>query len=177
MSPRAHRICVARIGAPHGVRGEVKIWSYTADPLAIADYGPLETEDGSARFELETLRIAKDHLVARLKGVADRDAAAQLTNTDLFVPRDRLPSPQAGDEFYHADLIGDAVVDSGGHELGSVAAIHNFGAGDLIEITPAEGGPTVLIPFTEAAVPLVDIAARRIVVDADAFAAAVAPPS
>jgi 16S rRNA processing protein RimM len=177
VTPRAHRICVARIGAPHGVRGEVKIWSHTADPLSITDYGPLESQDGSARFEIETLRTAKDHLVARLKGVNDRDAAERLTNTDLFVQRERLPSPQADDEFYHADLIGIAVVDAGGHELGNVAAIHNFGAGDLIEITPADGGPTVLVPFTDAAVPVVNIAARRIVVDADAFAAAVSPPS
>jgi 16S rRNA processing protein RimM len=177
VTPGAHRICVARIGAPHGVRGEVKLWSYTADPLAIADYGPLETENGSVRFEIETLRSAKDHLVARLKGIADRDAAERLTNTDLFVQRDRLPPPDANDEFYHADLIGAAVVDANGLERGSVAAIHNFGAGDLIEIAPAGGGATVLLPFSEQAVPIIDIAARRIVVDAGAFAAAASPPS
>jgi 16S rRNA processing protein RimM len=175
VTTRAHRICVARIGAPHGVRGEVKVWPFTAEPLAIADYGPLETEDGSARFEIETLRAAKDHLVARLKGVADRDTAERLTNTDLFVRRDRLPPPDAKDEFYHADLIGAVVVDANGRECGSVAAIHNFGAGDLIEITPIGGGATVLLPFSEAAVPIIDIAARRIVVDAEAFAAAGSP--
>jgi 16S rRNA processing protein RimM len=174
VTSRAQRICVARIGAPHGVRGEVKFWSFTEHPLAVAGYGPLESENGT-RFEIAALRAAKNHLVARLKGVDDRDAAGRLTNTDLFVPRERLPDAEA-DEFYHADLIGLAVTDTAGHEVGSVVAVHNFGAGDLIEIKPAQGGTTVLIPFTEATVPVVDTAARRIVVDAVAFAAAASPP-
>ena len=177
MTPRAQRICVAQIGAPHGVRGEVKLWSYTADPQSVRDYGPLETEDGATHFEIETLRAAKDHLVVRLKGVNDRDAAARLTNTKLFVSRERLPATEADDEFYHADLVGLAVVDTEGNTLGSVAAVHNFGAGDLIDVKPAQGNSTVLLPFTEAAVPVVDIAGKRIVVDAAAFAAASAPPS
>jgi 16S rRNA processing protein RimM len=175
--PRAQRVCVAQIGAPHGVRGEVKLWPFTADPQSVRDYGPLETEDGAARFEIEALRAAKDHLVVRLKGVNDRNAAERLTNTKLFVPRERLPATEADDEFYHADLIGLAVVDTAGNALGSVAALHNFGAGDLVEIKPAQGGATVLLPFTEAAVPEVDIAGRRIVVDAAAFASAAAPAS
>ena len=174
MTPRAQRICVAQIGAPHGVRGEVKLWPFTAEPQAVRDYGPLETEDGAARFEIETLRAAKDHLVARLKGVNDRDAAERLTNTRLFVARDRLPATET-DEFYHADLIGLAVVDAAGTALGSVTAVHNFGAGDLVEVKPAQGNITVLLPFTEAVVPVVDIAGRKIVVDAAAFAAASAP--
>jgi 16S rRNA processing protein RimM len=176
MMPRAQRVCVAQIGAPHGVRGEVKLWPFTADPQAVQDYGPLESEDGAARFEIEALRAAKDHLVVRLKGVTDRNAAERLTNTKLFVPRERLPATEADDEFYHADLIGLAVVDTAGNALGSVAAIHNFGAGDLIEVRPAQGA-TVLLPFTEAAVPEVDIAGQRIVVDAAAFASAAAPAS
>jgi 16S rRNA processing protein RimM len=175
VTPRTQRICVAQIGAPHGVRGEVKLWSYTADPQSVRAYGPLETEDGAVRFEIETLRAAKDHLVVRLKGVDDRDAAARLTNTKLFVARDRLPATAAADEFYHADLIGLAVVDTDGNALGSVGAIHNFGAGDLLEVRPTQGASTVLLPFTEAAVPVVDIAARKVVVDAAAFAAAAAP--
>ena len=85
------RICVAQIGAAHGIRGEVRLWSFTEDPLAVADYGPLESEDGTRRFEIEALRPAKDHFVARLAGVADRDAAEKLTNIELYVPRDRLP--------------------------------------------------------------------------------------
>jgi 16S rRNA processing protein RimM len=177
VTPRAQRICVAQIGAPHGVRGEVKLWPFTAEPESVRDYGPLESEDGARRFEIETLRTAKDHLLVRLKGVNDRDAAERLTNTRLFVPRERLPATEADDEFYHADLIGLAVVDADGNELGSVAALHNFGAGDLIEVKPAQGNATVLLQFTEAAVPVVDLAGRRIVVDAAAFAAASAPSS
>ena len=128
------KICVARIGAAHGVRGEVKLWSFTQDPMAVANYGPLETEDGARRFEIETLRAAKDHLVARLKGIGDRDAAEKLRNLDLFVPRDRLPPIEEDDTYYHADLIGLAAVTPEGVALGTVTAMHNFGAGDLIEI-------------------------------------------
>ncbi|MPZ39116.1 MAG: ribosome maturation factor RimM [Rhizobiales bacterium] len=177
MSPRTQRICVAQIGAPHGVRGEVKLWPFTADPLSVATYGPLESEDRAARFEIETLRTAKDHLVARLKGVNDRDTAVRLTNTKLFVSREKLPETDADDEFYHTDLIGLAVVDTDENTLGSVAAIHNFGAGDLIEVMPTQGGTTVLLPFTEAMVPVVDVAGQRIVVDAAAFTSAAAPAS
>src|SRR5712671_6384377 len=128
------RICVARIGAAHGVRGEVKFWSFTADPAAVAGYGPFET------------------------------AAGRLRNVELFVPRDRLPDTAGTDEFYHADLIGLAVVDAAGGALGTVAAMHNFGAGDLIEVRPAAGRDTVMLPFTQSVVPLVDIAGGRIVV-------------
>jgi 16S rRNA processing protein RimM len=177
VAPRTQRICVAQIGAPHGVRGELKIWSFTAEPLSIVDYGPLETEDGVVQVEIETLRVAKDHLVARLKGINDRDAAARLTNTKLFVARARLPATTEQDEFYHADLIGLAVIDAQGNALGQIAAIHNFGAGDLIEVKPIQSAMTVLLPFTEATVPVVDIAGERIVVDAAAFAAAAAPAS
>ena len=157
------RICVARIGAAHGVRGEVKFWSFTADPAAVAGYGPFETADGRL-VELETLRPAKEFFVARLKGVADRDTAERLRNVELFVPRERLPDTAESDEFYHADLIGLAVVDAAGGALGTVAAMHNFGAGDLIEVRPAAGRDTVMLPFTQSVVPLVDIAGGRIVV-------------
>jgi 16S rRNA processing protein RimM len=169
------RVCVARIGAPHGVRGEVKLFSFTADPLAVRDYGALESEDGATRFEITAMRPAKGHLVAAFAGINDRDAAERLTNVHLYVPRARLPAP-AADEFYHADLIGLAAFDTGGAPLGTVIAIHNFGAGDLVEIAPAQGGTTVMVPFTEAAVPTIDIAGQRIVVDATAFAAA-SPPA
>jgi 16S rRNA processing protein RimM len=160
----ADRIRVARIGAAHGIRGEVKLWSFTEEPLAVTNYGLLETEDGARRFEIEAARPAKDHLVARLKGIADRNAAEALRNTDLFVPRDRLPLIEEDDTFYHADLIGLAAVAQDGAPLGTITAIHNFGAGDLIEIAPAAGGEPLLLPFTEATVPEIDIKARRIVV-------------
>jgi 16S rRNA processing protein RimM len=160
----ADRIRVARIGAAHGIRGEVKLWSFTEDPLAVTKYGPLETEDGARRFEIEAARPAKDHLVARLKGIGDRDAASSLRNIDLFVPRDRLPPIEEADTFYHADLVGLAAVDGDGTVFGTVTAIHNFGAGDLIEIAPAAGGEPLLLPFTEATVPTIDLKAGRVVV-------------
>ena len=156
------RICVAQIGAAHGIRGEVRLRSFTGDPMAIASYGPLESEDGTRRFTIETLRPAKDHFVARLAGIGDRNAAEQLTNLRLYVARDRLP-PAGDGEFYHADLIGLAAVTPDGVTLGTVTAIHNFGAGDVIEIKPASG-EALLVPFTDATVPEIDLAAGRMVV-------------
>jgi 16S rRNA processing protein RimM len=158
------RICLGQIGAAHGVRGEVRLHSFTSEPQAIAAYGSLETDDGRI-FEIESLRPAKNHLVARLAGITSRSAAEQLTNIKLYVPRERLPAPVEADEFYHADLIGLAVVDRAGEKLGTVVAIHNFGAGDLIEVRQAEGEPTQLLPFDEATVPEVDLAAGRLVVE------------
>jgi 16S rRNA processing protein RimM len=157
------RVCLGQIGAAHGVRGEVRLRSFTADPGAIVSYGPLETEEGRV-VEIESLRPAKDHFVARLAGIRDREAAAQLANIKLYVPRERLPEPEAADEFYHADLVGLAVVDRAGQKLGTVVAVHNFGAGDLIELRQAEGNATQLLPFDEATVPEVDLAAGRLVV-------------
>jgi 16S rRNA processing protein RimM len=160
----AERIRVARIGAAHGVRGEVKLWSFTQDPLAVGGYGPLETEDGARRFEIEALRPAKDHLVARIAGVQTRDAAERLTNLDLFVPRERLPAIEEEDTFYYADLVGCAAVTADGDTLGTVSAVHNFGAGDIIEIAPTGGGAPLMLTFTEAAVPKVDLQAKQITV-------------
>ena len=158
----ADRICVAQIGAAHGIRGEVRLRSFTGEPTAIASYGPLESEDGTRRFTIETLRPAKDHFVARLEGISDRNAAEQLTNLRLYVARDRLP-PAGDGEFYHADLVGLAAVTPDGAALGTVTAVHNFGAGDVIEIKPASG-EALLVPFTDAAVPEIDLAAGRMVV-------------
>jgi len=160
----AARICLGQIGAAHGVRGEVRLHSFTADPAAIAGYGPLETDDGRV-FEIESLRPAKKHFVAQLVGIRNRGAAEQLANLKLYVPRERLPEPAATDEFYHADLIGLAVLDRTGRRLGSVVAIHNFGAGDLIEVRLDGGGTTELVPFDTIHVPAVDVVAGRIVVD------------
>jgi len=157
------RICLGQIGAAHGVRGEVRLRSFTADPEAIASYGPLETEDGRV-FEIENLRPAKDHFVAKLAGIGDRNAAERLANLKLYVPRERLPAPAAPDEFYHADLIGLVVVDRSGKSIGTVVAIQNFGAGDLIEVKPNAHDKTQLVPFDATNVPAVDIAAGRIVV-------------
>jgi 16S rRNA processing protein RimM len=159
----ADRICVAQIGGAHGLRGEVKLKSFTADPMAVSDYGPLTTEDGSASFEIEAVRPAKDHLIARFRGVGDRDTAERLANVRLFVPRERLP-PLAADEFYHTDLIGLSAVTADGSEIGTVVAIHDFGAGDIVELLPAGGKTSIMLPFAAAFVLSVDIAHGRIVV-------------
>ena len=158
------RVIVARIGAAHGVRGEVRLWSFTQDPLAVASYGPLETKDGARRFEIETVRAASDHLVARLKGVADRDAAQALTNIDLYVPRDRLPAIDEDDTYYHSDLVGLDAMSEDGVQIGTVYAVHDFGAGSMLEITPLGNGETLMLPFTETTVPKVDLDARQVVV-------------
>ena len=159
----ASPICVARIGAAHGVRGAVKLWTFTEDPLAVKDYGPLMTKDGARQFELAEVREAKDHLVVTLKGIATRDDAERLNGIELYVPRDRLPETD-DDEYYHADLIGLAAVNAADEPLGRVIAIHNFGAGDIIEIAPAKGA-SLLLPFTHAVVPTVDVAGGRVVIE------------
>ena len=162
--PLPTRICVAQIGAAHGIRGEVKLHSFTADPAAVADYGVLESEDGTLHFEIEALRHAKGHMVAQLSGVRDRAAAARLTNVRLYVPRERLP-PAAPEEFYHADLIGLRAEDRDGTEIGTIVGIHDFGAGDLLELRPRGRTGTVLMPFTTTSVPMVDIAGGRMVIE------------
>jgi len=160
----ADRICVARIGAAHGIRGEVKLWSFTQDPAAVANYGPLETQDGTRRFEIEAMRPAKDHFVARIAGIGDRDAAEKLRNLELYVPRARLPMIDEDDTFYHADLIGLDAVTPDGARVGTVHALHNFGAGDIIEIVPVGSGEPLMLPFNETTVPKIDLAAKRIVI-------------
>ena len=156
-------ICVARIGAAHGVRGAVKLWTFTEDPLAVERYGPLMTKDGARQFEIAHARAAKDHLVATFKGIATRNDAEKLNGIELYVPREKLPATD-DDEYYHADLIGLAAVTTANEPLGRVVAIHNFGAGDIIEIAPPKGA-TMLLPFTNAVVPTVDIAGGRVVIE------------
>ena len=157
------QICVARIGAAHGVRGAVKLWTFTEDPLAVQSYGPLMTKDGARQFEISSVREARDHLVATFKGVADRNDAEKLNGIELYVPREKLPATDDG-EYYHADLIGLAAVNAADEPLGRVVAIHNFGAGDIIEIAPPTG-MTLLLPFTNAVVPTVNIAGGRVVIE------------
>jgi 16S rRNA processing protein RimM len=160
--PADKRICVARIGAAHGTIGEVRLWSFTADPKAIGRYGALATADGRT-IEIASIRPGKGFFIARVTGVTDRNGAERLRNLDLFIPRDRLPPP-APDEFYHADLIGLGAQDRDGKAIGTVVAVHNFGAGDLLEIAPARG-ETLLLPFTAEVALEIDIAAKRIVID------------
>ncbi|MGA8602570.1 MAG: ribosome maturation factor RimM [Beijerinckiaceae bacterium] len=167
------KILVGAFGAAHGIRGEVRLKSFTANPAAIGIYGPLQDESGTRHFMIEALRpIGKDLLVARVNGVSDRNAAEALNGTELFVSRDALPAPDEG-EFYHADLIGSRVEDDQGRVFGSVVAVHNFGAGDILEIAPstdAADQTTAMLAFTRALVPVVDVEGGRIVVASDPFA-------
>lgn len=163
----ANLICVGAIAGAFGVAGEARIKSFCADPQAIADYGPLVTEDGARKFTVKLTRAVKEGFAAKLSGVATREQAEALKGTRLYAPRDRLPS-LPDDEFYHADLIGLTVLDTGGVEIGKVRAIHDHGAGDMLEVVCTGGenlGRTVLIPFTQAVVPTVDLAQGRIVAD------------
>ena len=157
------KVCVARIGAAHGVRGAVKLWTFTEDPFAVKDYGSLASKDGTRHFEVASAREAKDHLVATFKGVTTREDAERLNGVELYVSRDQLPETD-DNEYYHTDLIGLAAVTTADEPLGRVLAIHNFGAGDIIEIAPPNG-PTFLLPFTNAVVPTVDISGGRVVIE------------
>ena len=161
MSPS--QICVARIGAAHGVRGAVKLWTFTEDPLAVKAYGPLVTKDGARQFEVTHARETKGHLVATLKGIGTREEAERLNGIELYIARDKLPATDEN-EYYHADLIGLDAVNAANEPLGRVIAIHNFGAGDIIEIAPAHGA-TMLLPFTNAVVPSVDLAGGRVIIE------------
>ncbi|MEM7058864.1 MAG: ribosome maturation factor RimM [Pseudomonadota bacterium] len=155
-------ICVGAIAGAFGVKGEARIKSFCADPGAIADYGPLVSEDERS-FDLTITRPIKEGYAARLSDVQTREDAEALKGTRLYAPRDRLPA-LPDDEFYHADLIGLSVVDTGGADLGKVRAVHDFGAGDVLEVL----GPDrreLMLPFTREAVPTVDLTAERIVAD------------
>ena len=157
------RILLGHIAGAHGIRGEVLIKTYTEAPENVGAYGPLSDESGTRTFNLKSARATQKGVVARLQGVDDRNAAEALKGIALYIERDRLPAAADG-EFYHADLIGLAAVDGDGKPLGEIVAVQNYGAGDLLEIRLAGTGRTELVPFTDAAVPEVDIAARRVVV-------------
>lgn len=148
-------IQLAVIGAAHGIKGEVRVKTFTGDPLAIGDYGPLQTDNGQ-RLVVQQVRPAKEVVVVRFKGVDSRDQAEALKGTVLFVSRDKLPDDLEEDEFYHVDLIGLRVETEAGEPVGTIAAVLDFGAGEMLEVK-ARGEKPVLIPFTRAAVPTVDI--------------------
>jgi len=159
-------VLVARIGAAHGIRGEVRVKPFTQDPADVVAYGPLASANGRV-FEIATARPAAgsspDMLVVRFRGIATRDAAEALNGTELFVPRERLGST-AADEYFHADLIGLDAVTTTGEPLGTVVRVENYGAGDLLEIAPRRGD-TLLVPFTRAIVPEVDLIGGRVVIE------------
>jgi 16S rRNA processing protein RimM len=161
MKPK-NPVQMAVIGAAHGIKGELRVKTFTGDPLALGGYGPLYARDGRA-FEIEDIRPAGEIVVVRFKGVRDRTAAEGLTGTELFVDRSVLP-PEEEDEFYHADLVGLTVRDETGGEAGKVTAVQNFGGGDILEITYA-GRKGLLIPFSQAAVPEVNVAGGFIRID------------
>ena len=157
------RLLLGRIVGAHGIRGEVLIHAYTSAPKDIGAYGPLTDAGAKRSFEIAIVRTTPRGVVARIAGIADRNAAEALKGVELYVGRDRLPAAEEG-EFYHADLIGLAAVDPVGKAIGEIVAVQNYGAGDLLEIRLAGSAKTELIPFTETAVPQIDIAARRAVV-------------
>jgi 16S rRNA processing protein RimM len=158
------RVIVGSIGGAFGVHGEVRLKSYCADPQAIADYTPLYTEDGRSFAQVVLTGQLKNGFTARIDGVVTKEDADALRNVDLYAPRDVMPS-LPDDEYYYADLMGLTVVDTGGVTLGTVKNVMDHGAGDLLEIIVSGQSETVLLPFTQAAVPTVDLSARRIVAD------------
>jgi 16S rRNA processing protein RimM len=172
-------VLLGRFGAAHGVRGEIRLQSFTSDPLAIATYDSLTDKSGTRNFRLRAVRPqGKDMLVAQVEGVDDRAGAEALNRVELYVARDKLPAPEE-DEFYIADLIGLRAETPDGEAIGVVVAVRNFGAGDILEIAPAQGpeklsddealrrklgGETLLLPFTKATTPIIDVKAGRVVV-------------
>lgn len=164
MPGTGNRIAIARFGAAHGIRGEVRVKPYGDDPLALSSYGPLETRDGTVRYEIVSLRPQKSMVIARVKGIDNRNAAEALNGVELYVSRDRLPEPEDEDEFYHADLIGMTAVTPHDAVLGKIAGVPNFGAGDLLEIRPKDGA-SFYVPFTRAFVPQIEVRERRVVVE------------
>ncbi|AZN96962.1 ribosome maturation factor RimM [Mesorhizobium sp. M9A.F.Ca.ET.002.03.1.2] len=163
MTKPQNPVQMAVIGAAHGIKGELRVKTFTGDPLALADYGPLYARDGRA-FQIVDIRPANTVVVVRFKGISDRNAAEALAGTELFVDRSTLPDDGEEDEFYHADLVGLAVRDDTGADIGKVVAVHNFGGGDILDVTLGER-KGVLIPFTQAAVPDVSIAEGFLRVD------------
>lgn len=163
-------ILLGEIGAAHGIRGEVSIRTFTEEPAAIAAYGPLSDSTGQRSFTIVGLRVTPKAIIARLAGIDDRTAAEKLRNTGLYVKRSRLPQPEAG-SYYHEDLVGLATLDAEGRTWGRIAAIVNYGAGDLLEIERGGERETLLVPFTDATVPSIDLEARSAVVLPPAYAA------
>lgn len=158
-------ICLAVIGAPKGVRGAVRVTCYNENPKEIATYGPLHAGPGGKALSVRVIESAKPgQIVVKIAGIEDRDAAAALNGTRLFVPREVMPAPEE-DEFYHHDLIGLGVVHTDGRELGTVRALIDNGAGHVVEVLDSDGRDSFFVPFTLEVVPTVDLAAGRIVVD------------
>ncbi|WP_245566180.1 ribosome maturation factor RimM [Stappia stellulata] len=157
------RILMARIGAAHGIRGEVLVKPFGDDPLSFTDYGPLETADGKRRLTVYAARVQKNMVITRFEGIDDRNAAEALNGLDLYIPRDALPELEEDDDFYHADLLGLRAHSLDGEELGKIVAVPDFGAGTLLEIRPGIG-TSFFVPFTHDAVPEVDLTDGKVTV-------------
>lgn len=160
----AHKVCIGQFAGSHGVRGLVKLRSFTQDPAAVAAYGPLSDESGNRRFRVTLNGQAKELWLARVEGITTREAAQALAGVRLYVDREVLPEPEDEDEFYHADLIGLTAETANGDRFGLVRAIHDFGGGDMLEIQRPDGRLEML-PFSLACVPVVDVKGGRVVVD------------
>lgn len=158
------RVRVAKIGAAHGLRGEVRLFVDADDPLSVKTLGPFEDAAGKRQFRIASLREAKDHLLARFEGVSDRNEAERLTNVELYVPRERFPETEDESTFYQTDLVGLRAESVKGELLGEVVGVPNYGAGDLLEVKPASG-LTFLVPFADPFVPEVDVAAGKVVIE------------
>ena len=166
MEEDADRVLVGEIGAAQGLKGEVRLRSHTQAPADIAAYGPLQDETGARAIEIGRVRVTSKAVIASIKGVTTREGAEALNGTKLYLPRERLPAREDKEdgEWYVAELVGLEAVDAEGATLGTVVAVHNFGASDIVEIAPVSGEATILVAFTETTVPEVDIKAGRIVV-------------
>lgn len=163
MGDDADRVLLGEIGAAQGLKGEVRLRSYTQTPADIAAYGPLQDEAGGREIEIARIRATPKALIAAIKGVTTREAAEALNGTKLYLPRARLPA-RAAEEWYVSDLVGLDAVDVNGSRIGTVAAVHNYGASDILEIAPASGEASFMLAFTEANVPDVDIEDGRLVI-------------
>ncbi len=177
MTTREKLVCLAAFAGAHGVKGEFRLKTFTAAEQDAGAYGPVSTEDGARRFTLKIIRVLKPGLaLARAPEIKSREEAQALAGTRLYAPRSALPAIEDEDEFYHEDLIGLEAVDEHGAPQGRVAAVHNFGAGDILELKDRPGGkPSVMVPFTKIAVPAVDLGAGRLTLSADALSGAGGP--
>ncbi len=164
MPERAKKLCVGVVAGAHGIKGAVRVKTFTVEPSDVASYGPVADEAGARVFAITVLSAADGMAIARLGGVADRNAAEALKGTRLYVARQALPRPEGRDEYYVEDLIGLAVEDAGGARIGQVTVSYDFGAGEVLEIALADG-TTIMLPFSQATVPTVDIPGGRIVVE------------
>lgn len=163
MTDREQRVLLGRIVTAHGIRGDVVIDSYTAEPADIGAYGPLQSRDGAKQYVVKVVRATQKGVVAHIKGIDDRNGAEALRGVELFVSRAKLPEADEG-EFYYTDLVGLRIDNEAGEAIGKVVAVQNYGAGDLLELRLEGQTATELIPFTDAYVPIVDVAAGRVVV-------------